>query len=89
MSRHFFTGNIDPRNERITVQQLPEWFPGVGFKQYARKCKQLMRQLRDLPFDFVRKQMAEGIAPYAMVSEMMEERGRARHQVGRGSDLRW
>lgn len=58
---------------RLTpVQHLPEWFPGAGFKQYAKKCKKLTRELRDLPFNFVRKQMTEGIAPHSMVSEMVE-----------------
>ena len=54
------------------MQHLPEWFPGAGFKQYAKICKKLTRELRDLPFNFVRKQMADGIAPHSMVSEMLE-----------------
>ena len=54
------------------VQHLPEWFPGAGFKRYAKICRKLTRQLRDLPFDFVKKQMAEGIAPHSVVLEMIE-----------------
>ncbi|KAN0092646.1 Cytochrome P450 [Tylopilus felleus] len=56
------------------LQHLPEWCPGAGFKKYAKKCKQLTRQLQDLPYDFVRKQMAEGIAPHSMVTEMIENK---------------
>ncbi|KAG9316121.1 cytochrome P450 [Chiua virens] len=55
------------------LQHLPEGFPGAGFKQYAKICCKLTRELRDLPFDFVRKQMAEGIAPHSMVSELIEK----------------
>ncbi|KAI9566868.1 CyP450 monooxygenase [Boletus coccyginus] len=54
------------------LRHLPEWCPGAGFKQYAKICRKLTRDLRDLPFNFVRKQMAEGIAPHSMVSEMLE-----------------
>ncbi|KAF8135168.1 CyP450 monooxygenase [Boletus edulis] len=55
------------------LQHLPEWFPGAGFKHYAKICRKLTRELRDLPFNYVRKQMAEGIAPHSMVSEMLEK----------------
>jgi len=64
--------NIDASFERNQVRHLPEWCPGAGFKQYAKICRKLTRDLRDLPFNFVRKQMAEGIAPHSMVSEMLE-----------------
>lgn len=68
----FFPATVDARLD--TVQHLPEWFPGAGFKQYAKICKKLTRQLRDLPFNFVQKQIAEGIAPHSMVSEMLENK---------------
>ena len=55
------------------MQHLPEWFPGAGFKKYAKKCQKLTRDLRDLPFNFVRQQMTDGIAPHSMVSEMLEK----------------
>ncbi|KAF9223381.1 CyP450 monooxygenase [Gyrodon lividus] len=55
------------------LQHLPEWFPGAGFKKFARECKKLTRELRDKPYNFVQKQMAEGIAPHSMVLEMLEQ----------------
>ncbi|KIJ57779.1 hypothetical protein HYDPIDRAFT_34800 [Hydnomerulius pinastri MD-312] len=53
-------------------QYLPEWCPGAGFKKYAQQCRKLTRKLRDLPYEYVQKQMAEGIAPHSVVSEMLE-----------------
>ncbi|KIJ62862.1 hypothetical protein HYDPIDRAFT_30008 [Hydnomerulius pinastri MD-312] len=38
-------------------QYLPEWCPGAGFKKYANECKKLVRKLRDLPYEYVQKQM--------------------------------
>ncbi|KIJ62861.1 hypothetical protein HYDPIDRAFT_30007 [Hydnomerulius pinastri MD-312] len=38
-------------------QYLPEWFPGAGFKKYAKQCRKLTRQLRDLPYEYVQRQM--------------------------------
>ncbi|KAG6369345.1 Cytochrome P450 monooxygenase [Boletus reticuloceps] len=55
------------------LQHLPEWFPGTGFKHYAKICRKLTHELRELPFEFVQEQMAEGIAPHSMVSEMLEK----------------
>ena len=54
------------------MQHFPAWFPGAGFKRHAKICQKLTRQLRDLPYDFVKKQMAEGIAPHSVVLEMIE-----------------
>ncbi|KAL4062870.1 CyP450 monooxygenase [Scleroderma citrinum] len=54
------------------LQHLPEWCPGAGFKKFARECRKLTRELRDKPYAFVQKQMADGIAPHSMVSEMLE-----------------
>ncbi|KAH7884803.1 CyP450 monooxygenase [Phlebopus sp. FC_14] len=56
------------------LRHLPEWFPGTGFKKFARECRKLTRELRDRPYEFVQKQMAEGIAPHSMVSEMLERK---------------
>lgn len=54
------------------MKHLPEWCPGAGFKKFARECRKLTRELRDKPYAFVQKQMAEGVAPHSMVSEMLE-----------------
>ncbi|KAF8135167.1 CyP450 monooxygenase [Boletus edulis] len=71
LTNSFFPGaalvNVFP-----VLKHLPEWFPGAGFKRYAKTSRKLTREMRDLPFDFVRKQMAEGTAQHSMVSEMLE-----------------
>jgi hypothetical protein len=37
-----------------TVKYVPEWFPGAGFKVYAREAKEKINKLADLPFQHVK-----------------------------------
>ncbi|KAG2040709.1 cytochrome P450 [Suillus americanus] len=36
---------------------IPEWFPGVGFKRLARKWCQNLKEMVDVPYKFVKEQM--------------------------------
>ncbi|KAH7915601.1 CyP450 monooxygenase [Hygrophoropsis aurantiaca] len=56
------------------LQYLPEWCPGTGFKQFARECRQLTREMRDAPYEYVKRTMAAGTAPQSMVSEMIQNK---------------
>lgn len=58
----FFIRSVEIPNFQ-TVQHLPEWCPGAGFKKFARECKKLTRELRDLPYNFVQKQMVLVLFP--------------------------
>lgn len=53
--------SIAPLQVPHTVQYLPEWCPGAGFKKYARQCRKLTRELRDQPYAFVQKQMVSNL----------------------------
>ena len=37
------------------VKYVPEWFPGAGFKRFARKAKADLDRLADLPFYHVKE----------------------------------
>ena len=37
------------------VKYVPEWFPGAGFKKFARKAKTDLDRLADLPFYHVKE----------------------------------
>jgi len=39
----------------ITAKYVPEWFPGAGFKRYARRAKKLIDDLSTLPFQHVKE----------------------------------
>ncbi|KAF8908850.1 cytochrome P450 [Gymnopilus junonius] len=50
---------------------LPVWFPGAGFKRFANETKKLTRQMRDVPFEFVKKGMVDGTASECIVTELL------------------
>lgn len=43
------------------LRNLPDWFPGTGFKQTARKWKAINEAVVSAPYHFARKQMDLGI----------------------------
>ena len=47
----------------LAVKYVPEWFPGAGFKSFARKAKKGLDRLADLPFYHV-KESFEVREPY-------------------------
>ncbi|KAL5476745.1 hypothetical protein ACEPAI_2931 [Sanghuangporus weigelae] len=42
------------------LKYVPEWFPGAGFKIEARRMREDLERLYNVPFDFVKSQMASG-----------------------------
>ncbi|THH08681.1 hypothetical protein EW146_g8915 [Bondarzewia mesenterica] len=55
------------------LRYVPDWFPGAGFKQMARNFRRSFEQLVDVPFEFVKKQVAAGKALRSFTSAMLEE----------------
>ncbi|KAF8165778.1 cytochrome P450 [Crassisporium funariophilum] len=39
---------------------LPDWFPGAGFKRVAKRAGQEMSRVEQIPFEWAKKQIAEG-----------------------------
>ncbi|KAG1785476.1 cytochrome P450 [Suillus plorans] len=56
----------------LHVAQVPEWFPGAGFKRLAREWRQTLDEMVDAPYKFVDDQMAAGIAPASFTSNLLE-----------------
>ncbi|TDL24453.1 cytochrome P450 [Rickenella mellea] len=55
-------------------QYVPEWFPGAGFKRAAREMREDLERLYDVPYEFVRKQMASGNASPSFTSKYLNEK---------------
>jgi len=41
----------------MTVKYVPEWFPGAGFKTFARVAKEKIERSATLPFQHVKKSL--------------------------------
>ncbi|KAG1819138.1 cytochrome P450 [Suillus subaureus] len=56
------------------LADVPEWFPGAGFKRLAREWRQNLKEMVDVPYKFVKEQMDAGIAPISFTSNLLEGR---------------
>ena len=70
------------------MRYLPEWFPGATFHRTAAKSRQLVKEMRELPFNVVKERIvgvfhltalcvinavqAEGTAPPSWAKELIE-----------------
>ena len=39
----------------LEVRYIPEWLPGAGFKRHALKARNLINDMIDMPFEFVKR----------------------------------
>ncbi|KAG5721459.1 O-methylsterigmatocystin oxidoreductase [Termitomyces sp. T112] len=68
------------------LRHVPAWFPGAGFKRKAKEWADTLLRAVEQPFDFVKHEMATGIAPVSFVSNLLA------HQDVDGekeSDIKW
>ena len=79
----FFFFPTTRTSDLFSVQHLPEWCPGAGFKKFARECRKLTRELRDKPYAFVQKQMVDDSAssPKIMFLMNIKVKGIAPHSM--------
>ncbi|KLO18912.1 cytochrome P450 oxidoreductase OrdA-like protein [Schizopora paradoxa] len=55
-----------------TVQYVPDWMPGAGFKRTAKYFKETVTELVERPFAFVKHQMLYGCAGSSYTRELLE-----------------
>ncbi|KAG2133604.1 cytochrome P450 [Suillus bovinus] len=54
------------------LANVPEWFPGAGFKRLAREWRQTLKETVDAPYTFAKDQIAAGIAPLSFTSNLLK-----------------
>ncbi|KAL0961325.1 hypothetical protein HGRIS_006283 [Hohenbuehelia grisea] len=52
------------------LRHLPSWFP--GFQRMARTCRQKVDEMQNVPYNSVRKHMAEGTVVPSWLSELLD-----------------
>ncbi|KAF7346414.1 putative cytochrome P450 [Mycena sanguinolenta] len=72
LSDSFFTGAVVVNMFPI-LRYLPSWMPGAGFRQYAADCQEATKEMRQVPFDFVKQNMRDGFDSKSMVARLLEE----------------
>ncbi|ESK88635.1 cytochrome p450 [Moniliophthora roreri MCA 2997] len=56
------------------LMNVPDWFPGTGFKQTAKEWARCLEEMVEQPFQFVKDQVASGTAPVSYTSSLLEEK---------------
>ncbi|KAJ7189236.1 cytochrome P450 [Mycena filopes] len=55
------------------LKHVPDWVPGAGFKRKAKEWQELGRQVKEVPFNVVKKQMASGTAPHSFSAQSLQK----------------
>ncbi|EKM77487.1 hypothetical protein AGABI1DRAFT_43141 [Agaricus bisporus var. burnettii JB137-S8] len=55
------------------LRSLPEWLPGMGFMETARRWRKDTVEMVEAPYQFTLQQMEAGTAPKSYVSSILEE----------------
>jgi cytochrome P450 len=54
------------------LRYIPEWVPGASFKKTAKDWAATLNEMVDMPYNFVKKQIAAGSAEPSYVSKLVE-----------------
>ncbi|KAJ6559130.1 cytochrome P450 [Mycena vulgaris] len=54
------------------LRHFPGWFPGCGFQRIAAECRQLTQEMQQVPFEFVKQNMRNGIDSKSMTAKLLE-----------------
>ncbi|KAJ6477341.1 cytochrome P450 [Mycena vitilis] len=63
------------------LRHLPSWVPGCSFQQFAEDTYDLIVEMRNAPFDFVRQTMRDGVGRSSVLAELLEH-----HDTHNGSN---
>ncbi|KAF9469732.1 cytochrome P450 [Collybia nuda] len=72
LSETFFPGAVAV-NAIPSLQYIPSWFPGAGFKRFATKTKDLTDKLQNMPYNHVRENMSQGVAATSILADLLRE----------------
>ncbi|KAJ7819336.1 cytochrome P450 [Mycena olivaceomarginata] len=59
-------------NDLPFLRYFPGWFPGCDFHRYARETSLLLDEMKNVPFDFVRQNMRDGIGRLSVLSKLLD-----------------
>ncbi|RDA95630.1 hypothetical protein CP533_1141 [Ophiocordyceps camponoti-saundersi (nom. inval.)] len=68
------------------IQYLPSRLPGMGFKKFARRCRQVNRAVADIPYSFARRQSKGPDGRPCYVSKLVEELGSEKRKAKKEAD---
>ncbi|KIK01617.1 hypothetical protein K443DRAFT_678273 [Laccaria amethystina LaAM-08-1] len=82
-------GGIWPVDIFPSLQHLPTWFPGAGFKLKAARWKAKMEEWVDKPYEFLKNGMKTGQYKHSFCSMLLEDEDGAKPSPEFEFDLKW
>jgi len=71
-----FSESLEPGAYLVDVipplRYVPDWFPGSGWKARGRQFAKLLNEMADVPYKFVKEQMAAGTAVSSYTANLLE-----------------
>ncbi|KAJ6511478.1 cytochrome P450 [Mycena vitilis] len=55
-------------------QHIPTWFPGAGFKRHALSRRKNAQDLRAIPYDIIKQDLAAGTAAPSIISSLIDDK---------------
>ncbi|KAF7357537.1 O-methylsterigmatocystin oxidoreductase [Mycena sanguinolenta] len=49
----------------------PSWVPGAGFQRYATETRQIIKEMQEVPLNFVKQNMRDGIDSTSVVAKLL------------------
>ncbi|KAJ6512887.1 cytochrome P450 [Mycena sanguinolenta] len=80
LSDSFFPGAVAVNTFPI-LRYLPSWMPGGDFQRFAAgesriyrksQCRQMVKEMREVPFNFVKQNMHDGMDSTSVVARLLE-----------------
>ncbi|KAJ6466260.1 cytochrome P450 [Mycena sanguinolenta] len=53
------------------LRYLPSWMPGAGFQQFAAECRPLTKEMQEVPLNFVKQNIRDGIDSTSVVAKLL------------------
>ncbi|KAG6333948.1 hypothetical protein ID866_5145 [Astraeus odoratus] len=57
------------------LEYLPSWFPGAGFKDDARRCREMIAAISERPFAMAKQYIGSSGTQYSLVSDILTHGG--------------
>ncbi|KAF7365093.1 O-methylsterigmatocystin oxidoreductase [Mycena venus] len=54
------------------LRYLPSWFPGCGFHRFGQETSELLDEMKNVPFEFVRQNIRDGVGRLSVLGELLE-----------------
>ncbi|KAF7346404.1 O-methylsterigmatocystin oxidoreductase [Mycena sanguinolenta] len=57
------------------LRYLPSWMPGASFHRFAAESRRLTKEMRQVPFEFAKQNMCDGVDSESIVAKLLEANG--------------